>query len=556
MENQDPSPTSTGTRVSIWVAPSLRDLWPAGAFASIDDEVTSSWRVEDGSQEISLFANRRLEFKLPLTTSNIKFFADYISLNAQHSLTQGSRTDTAIQELANLASPLFFGAGTVVDIRPFMDKIANTISLKNGLDGLFNLKWFQNHSPGILLVHQKGEARAWQIGSGHEDSGVTRTIDIEHFNQLFSSVKKTKTGQYTTQTKKWDWLPFSGAFLAESFSFKGFNAILIATRQEFLSFATEEVTHFHSFAGLLGLWLEDLIEGEFSDLRLAEVMLLLERSPLPIVLRDARDLPVFTNQAFQQNEPAMVRWLALGRGFHLGVGRVEEWENTQFDVLHRHKISLLGDLFNTLGHELSNPLFGLGLAADLLISNSDDEDSSMMLVEIQKNIKRCQLIIQNLTRLYADQEQEGVCDLRMVIREALTLAKSELKGIRHDTGTVLQESTPLMVEGRPVLIVQVLFNLIVNSAQALSGQGSSSQIWLRAEVESGQVHVDVIDNGPGLPASVKESLFRPFATTKAKGHGLGLALSRNLALKAGGDLTALSPPSGAAFRLTLRRVPS
>lgn len=512
--------------------------------------------MSEEQHQLRLSFNGRPEIQLPLTSANIVFLADYVLQQSLSQPSKESHNDTAIQELANLASPLFFGDESNMDVRPFLDKIANTISLKNGLGALFSLKWFENHSPGLLLVHQKGEARAWQIGAGHEDAGVTRTIEIEHFNQLFTAVRKTKTGQYSTQVSKWSWLPFSGAFLAEPFAFKNFNAILLATRQEFLPFDPTEVAHFHSFAGLLGLWLEDLIEGEFSDLRLAEVMLLLERSPLPIVLHDHKDQPVFINNAYQQNGPATLHWLPLGRGYNLGLGIMSEWENADIDVLHRHKVSLLGDLFNTLGHELSNPLFGLSLAADLLVASTDHEESAMILGEIQKNIKRCQLIIQNLTRLYADDDQEGVCDLKVAIKEALTLAKSELKGVRQDTTGVATKSDSLTVEGKPVLIVQILFNLLVNSAQAMMNTTPAPQIALRVSEEGPLVLVDIIDNGPGLPAAVRESLFRPFATTKAKGHGLGLALSRNLALKAGGDLSSLNPPQGAAFRLSLRKVPT
>lgn len=554
MENKD-SPTITpSAQLNLWLSPDLRATWPVDYPGWSDDEASASWKLTEQGQQLQLVSQRRVELVLPHTSANLKFIADYVIFQAQQLTHKDHHTDTVIQDLANLASPLFFGEGLNVDIRAFLDKIANTISLKNGLDGLFRLKWFQNHSPGILLVHQKGEAKAWQIGAGNEDSGVTRTIDIENFNQLLASVKKTKTGQYTTQTPRWNWLPFSGAFLAESFSFKNFNAVLLATRQEFLNFAAEEVVHFHHFAGLLGLWLEDLIEGEFSDLRLAEVMLLLERSPLPVIIKDSRDWPIFTNATYLENEPASLQWIPLGRGYNLGLGVIEVWNNDEIDVLHRHKISLLGDLFNTLGHELSNPLFGLGLAADLLISNSTDEDSGMMLNEIQKNIKRCQLIIQNLTRLYADQDQAGVCDLKNVIKEAITLAKSELKGVRQVLSAELKDNTSLMVEGRPVLIVQILFNLLVNSAQAMTDTTKSPHITIALAENETTVFVDVVDNGPGLPQPIRESLFKPFATTKAKGHGIGLTLSRNLALKAGGDLDSLNPEMGAAFRLTLKKV--
>lgn len=529
--------------------------WNDSILQFVPEEKLSTWKIEEAAAGFAVFHNKKIEITLPNTIANLQFIAEYIQLAHTQQSQQSSKSHNVILNLAELASPLFFERPADHNLEQFLEKISTTISLKNGLDSLFGLKWFQGYGPGVLLVHQKGEARAWQIGTGHTEPGITKSIEIENFNQLLGSVKKTKTGQYSTQTTKWNWLPFSGAFLAEAFSFKNFNAILVATRLEFLPFETAEVNFFHHIAGLLGLWLEDLIEGEFSDLRLSEVMLLLERCPLPIVLRDTAEQPVFTNTVYLNSSNPTLTWFPLGRGFTIGLGAVDEWETTEIDVLHKHKVSLLGDLFNTLGHELSNPLFGLALAADLLIMSNQDPDTTVVLGEIQKNIKRCQLILQNLTRLYSDQGQEEVSDLRNAIKEALTLAKSELRGTRQETADLFSSDSPLLVEARPVLVVQILFNLIVNSAQAMGNITEAPKIAVKVTSDETNFFVDISDNGPGLPASIRESLFRPFATTKAKGHGLGLALSRNLAMKAGGSLDFLNPEEGAAFRLTLKKAP-
>ncbi len=462
------------------------------------------------------------------------------------------RASTATLELANLAVPEGWGPDES-ETRTFLTKLSTTISLKNALDGLFGLRWFQNHRPGLLLVHQKGEAKAWQIGAGGADRAPTHPLEIDSFNALFTAAKKSKSGQFSTHPK-WPWLPFGGPFLAEPYAFKRFNAILITTREEFLPFSQEEVECFRGFARIVGWWLEDLVEGEFSDLRLAEVMLLLDECPHPLQLQEAGGAPVFTNAAHQLAPPEHTTSIPLGQGYILAMGNAPESGENDIDVVHRYKIALLGDLFNTLGHELSNPLFGLALAADILASSPPDEDSRMMLQQVGKNIKRCQLILQNLSRLYSDAPQDASCDLGMVVREAVTLAKSELKGIRHTLEGVPPEGTTLKVEGRPVLVIQVLFNLLVNSAQALRTGGTAGHIRLIVHQGESDVAVEVSDNGPGLPPLVRENLFRPFTTTRAQGHGLGLALSRHLALQAGGNLEYLDPAEGAAFRLTLRRI--
>lgn len=559
MENQSPPTSSTDHvgAIAVWVDPGLSANWP-GAFSSpriqLCAETEAQWKIEERNGLFEVFHKGHKEVGLPAAKPNLKFIEELVTqkpLNPNHSAT---RSDDLLAELADKCSALFLGSeGT--GLAPFLSSISTTISLKNGLDAFFRLKSLQNHRPGLLYVHQKGEPRAWQMGIGPNGADLTRAIEIESFNQLLSAVKKTKTGQYSTQTSKWSWLPFSGAFLAEEFSFREFNTILVSTRQEFLPFAAEEVAQFHNLARLLGLWLEDLVEGEFSDLRLAEVMVLLERSPMPIILKDKQDQPLFTNEAFQSSDISTIQWQAVGQGHHLGIGPLKEAEGAEIDVLHRHKVGLLGDLFNTLGHELSNPLFGLGLASELLSASTENGDSVMMLREIEKNIKRCQLIIQNLSKLYAEDSQDERCDLRMAIKEALTLAKSELKGIRQDIDQVTADSTPVIVDARPIAVVQILFNLLVNSAQAMAKQSTTPQLQVRLRGEGATAQVDVIDNGPGIPPVVREHMFRPFATTKAKGHGLGLALSHNLAQKAGGNLEVVPSDLGAHFRLTLKRAP-
>ena len=493
---------------------------------------------------------------MPYAAANLRFVADTLLDLAQASKTPSDNwEDRSLIELSELAQPLFFGSVIDTEARTYLNKLSATISLKSGLDGFFQLRRFKDFHLGVLLVHQKGESQAWQIGVGNSTDTFTHPLELDMFNTFYQTVKKSKNGQFSTQQTKNQWLPFGGSFLAESFSFRRFNAVWIITREEFLPCGGEEVSEFRNFSQLLGLWLERLIELEFSDLRLAEIMWVLDRCPLPIVLQDSQAVAIFTNAAYPaQGQGSELTWTSLGKGHELGVGKIEDWDTSRIDVFHRHKISLLGDLFNTLRHELSNPLFGLGLACDLLLTTESPEDARTMLKEIKKNVLRSQLIIHNLSKLYSEQDSALTCDVAQVLSEALTLAKSELKAVKK-TQVPAQLGGPLMVEGRPLLVVQILFNLLVNSAQATRAQGSQAEIRINVDVLADRVEITLSDNGPGLPALIRENLFRPFHTTKTQGHGLGLALSRDLALKIGGDLAYLEASPGATFRLTLKRVP-
>jgi len=113
------------------------------------------------------------------------------------------------------------------------------------------------------------------------------------------------------------------------------------------------------------------------------------------------------------------------------------------------------------------------------------------------------------------------------------------------------------VEVDPLLIAQVLVNLLTNAAQATGLSGGSIEIFARSVVVLGrrEISIEVADRGPGIADSVMPDLFKPFFTTKSEGHGLGLALSLNIVLEHGGRIVARNKPpemgGGAAFEVQL-----
>jgi len=79
----------------------------------------------------------------------------------------------------------------------------------------------------------------------------------------------------------------------------------------------------------------------------------------------------------------------------------------------------------------------------------------------------------------------------------------------------------------PRALYQVLLNLLTNALDALEGR-PNGQIRVLARRRGGQVEIAVVDNGPGIPLSQRPELFKPFQTTKPKGTGLGLVITRKL----------------------------
>jgi signal transduction histidine kinase len=111
--------------------------------------------------------------------------------------------------------------------------------------------------------------------------------------------------------------------------------------------------------------------------------------------------------------------------------------------------------------------------------------------------------------------------------------------------------------------MRVFLNLITNGMYAASqraaaeGAGFTPMIWLTTRLSDGRIEIEIRDNGPGIPADLRDKIFMPFFTTKpaGEGTGLGLSLSYDIVVKQhAGDLTVHSEPGEyTAFRVTLPR---
>jgi two-component system, NtrC family, sensor histidine kinase HydH len=104
------------------------------------------------------------------------------------------------------------------------------------------------------------------------------------------------------------------------------------------------------------------------------------------------------------------------------------------------------------------------------------------------------------------------------------------------------------------LFEQCLLNLMLNAEQAMPEGGTLTVI---AQREDGEVRIDVIDSGSGIPAEQLTKIFRPFHTTKPNGHGLGLAIARKIVTAHGGTIDVQSEPGrGTKFTIRLPATPT
>jgi signal transduction histidine kinase len=165
-----------------------------------------------------------------------------------------------------------------------------------------------------------------------------------------------------------------------------------------------------------------------------------------------------------------------------------------------------------------------------------------------------QIVERHRTMLRSHQLHKKPIELRSVIDESLGLVAHDLRARQIETILDLS-STPGVIDGDPVLLEQVLVNLVMNAMDAMAElPPARRRITIRSVVTIADVEVSVCDTGTGLPAGMAGTLFTPFVTTKPHGLGIGLAIAQRIVGAHGGTIGARSNPAeGATFTVTLPR---
>lgn len=228
-------------------------------------------------------------------------------------------------------------------------------------------------------------------------------------------------------------------------------------------------------------------------------------------------------------------------------------------ISHVGRVNVLGQLASALAHELSQPLGAIlrnAEAAELMLRepSPDLEELRAIITDIRDDDRRAGLVIDRLRSLL----KRGTLDPRPielpeVIHEVLALVRTDAASRHVRLVCAIAAELP-RVSGDRIHLQQVLLNLLVNAMDAIVGRGSDRgciEVSAR-RIAHDMVEVKVTDDGPGLPADKIAHLFEAFFTTKAKGMGMGLAVSRTIIEAHKGRLWAENrAEGGASFIFTL-----
>ncbi len=229
---------------------------------------------------------------------------------------------------------------------------------------------------------------------------------------------------------------------------------------------------------------------------------------------------------------------------------VAQLHETQEQLVRREKLAMLGQLASGVGHELRNPLGVMTNAVYYLemVQSEAPPDVKEYLGILRAQIGLAEKIVGDLldfSRVRPPRRDvAALADL--VAAQQARLAVPPTATLTVDVPADLPRVSVDVVQ-----IGQILFNLLVNALQAIGDRGGT--VHVGATASDSHVHLHVDDDGPGVPADLRAKIFEPLFTTKARGIGLGLAVSRSLAEANGGALTLDERDGGARFTLSLPR---
>lgn len=213
----------------------------------------------------------------------------------------------------------------------------------------------------------------------------------------------------------------------------------------------------------------------------------------------------------------------------------------------------LGTLASGLHHEIKNPLTALSLHVQLLEerlrSPIATEPIDDLIGVLKTEILRLNGVLEGF-RDFASLQRLDVrqTDALEVVEDAVRLIRPQASAQRVQIALLHPEAELPSVPLDRQKFAQAVLNLLINALEAMPKGGI---LTVRMSIDEQSLAVEVADTGSGIPAELRKNLFKPYFSTKAKGTGMGLALTEKLVGQHGGHIAYDTGVKGTAFRITL-----
>jgi two-component system sensor histidine kinase HydH len=215
--------------------------------------------------------------------------------------------------------------------------------------------------------------------------------------------------------------------------------------------------------------------------------------------------------------------------------------------------AMAGIFASSIAHDMGNLLTAIRINLHLLRQELGDAANTRALNDVERATTDLADLSSRLIVIGRDRKPDQVqmVDLAAGVGKVATFASSHAL-IRRCRVTTRVEGHP-QVQADPAMLARMLVNLVLNAAEAA---GKGGRVDIRLWQDQSGIHLEVHDNGPGIPPELREKVFDPFYTTKEHGTGLGLLSVKVCAKEYKGTVEVLqSDLGGACFRVTFPAEP-
>jgi len=224
-------------------------------------------------------------------------------------------------------------------------------------------------------------------------------------------------------------------------------------------------------------------------------------------------------------------------------------------LIQQSRLAAMGEMIHNIAHQWRQPLTALGM----LLANIEDgskfheltpETLSEQIKTAYGLINRMSTTIDDFRNFFRPNREQALFTLQGSLSLAVAMIEASLK--HQEITLVIQPAENVTVNGYGNEFAQVLVNIISNAREAIKEKNiRDGRIEIAIGQENGQAWLSVADNGGGIPESALPKIFDPYFTTKEKGSGIGLYMSRMIMENMGGGIDAQNREQGAEFILRL-----
>lgn len=280
---------------------------------------------------------------------------------------------------------------------------------------------------------------------------------------------------------------------------------------------------------------------------------------LPATLWEALNATPVGQSTDWRPHPAGDRCLGFTR-YHYGpqhaVLLMREITEAQVELrrrLQQQRLEAIGRLVAGIAHDLRAPLSSIVFGASVLAQRCDQMDQDQIREKLEQigaaAARQQQTIAGLLDFARLGPPVKANLSLEHTLGRVAALLRPTLREGEHEVRVTVDPGADC-VFGNPLVIEQILVNLIMNSVEAKDGPVT---VDLEGQCDPTEcvTRVHIRDDGPGIPEEIRARVFEPFFTTKRDGTGLGLVTAREAAVDMGGDLLLADAGRGAHFMLVL-----